>query len=298
MKGMSYLGLCEDELHDPRKKATLYLVVSALLWSLGGVFTKLINWNPIAIAGMRSAITALLILIYMKKPKFNWSKVQVIGAISYATTVITFIVANKMTTGANAILLQYTAPIYVALFGTFFVKERTTKVDWLTIGAVFIGMVLFFIGDIDTRSMWGNFWAVVSGISFAGVAITLRMQKDGSPLESVLLGNIVTAIIGIPFMFQSMPTPMSWVGLVLMGTVQLGFPYILYTKAIKSVSALEATLIPVIEPIINPVWTFLIVGEVPGKWAVVGGIVVIGAVTARSLFMVNYIKKHAVKEYR
>ncbi len=293
---MIYLDLCEEKLHNSKKKATLYLVISALLWSLGGVFIKLINWNPIAIAGMRSAISAVFIWIVIRKPKINWSKAQIFGALSYATTVITFVVANKMTTGANAILLQYTAPIYVALFGVFFVKERTTKVDWLTIMAVFIGMILFFIGDLDTRNMWGNFWAVISGISFAGVALALRMQKDASPLESVLLGNILTAIIGIPFMFQSMPTTLSWVGLLLMGTIQLGLPYIIYAKAIKSVSALEATLIPVIEPIMNPIWIFLIVGEVPGKWAIVGGIIVLGAVTARSLFTINYIKKHAVKE--
>jgi len=292
------LDLCEDELHNSKKKATVYLVISALLWSLGGVFAKLIDWNPIAIAGMRSAITAILVWAVVKKPKFNWSKAQVLGALLYATTVITYIVANKMTTAANAILLQYTAPIYVALFGMFFVKERTTKVDWITIAAVFAGMILFFIGDLDTKSMWGNFWAVISGISFAGVAITLRMQKDGSPLESVLLGNILTAIIGIPFMFQSMPTTSSWIGLVLMGTIQLGIPYILYAKAIKSVSALEATLIPVIEPVINPIWTFLIVGEVPGKWAIIGGFIVITAVTARSLFIVHYIKRHAVKKFQ
>lgn len=287
------MGLRENELVDSKKKATIYLIISALLWSTGGVFAKLIDWNPIAIAGMRSAITALFIWVYIKKPKFNWSVIQICGAICYATTVIAFMVANKMTTGANAILLQYTAPIYVALFGTFFVKEKTTKVDWITIGAVVIGMIFFFIGDLDTENMWGNFWAVISGISFAGIAITLRMQKDASPLESILLGNIITAIVGIPFMFQAIPSPLSWVGLVLMGTIQLGLPYILYAKAIKSISALEATLIPVIEPILSPLWIFLIVGEVPGKWAIFGGIIVLFSVTARSLYMLRYIKSYA-----
>jgi len=287
------LELCEEKVHNPKKRATVYLVISALLWSLGGVFIKLIDWNPIAIAGMRSAVSALFIWAFIKKPTFNWSKAQILGAFSYATTVITFVVANKMTTGANAILLQYTAPIYVALFGMFFVKEKATKVDWLTMLAVFIGMILFFIGDLDTRNMWGNFWAVVSGISFAGVALSLRMQKDASPLESVLLGNILTAIIGIPFMLQSKPTTLSWVGLVLMGTIQLGLPYIIYAKAIKTVSALEATLIPVIEPIVNPIWIFLIVGEVPGKWAFIGGAIVITAITARSVFTINYNKKNS-----
>ncbi len=278
-----------------KKKATLYLIITALLWSLGGVFIKLIDWNPIAIAGARSGISALFIWAYIKKPQFNWSKAQIFGAISYATTVITFVVANKMTTSANTILLQYTAPIYVALFGIFLVKERTTKVDWMTIIVVIGGMILFFIGDLDTRNMWGNFWAVISGMSFAGVVLAMRMQKDGSPVESVLLGNILACIVGIPFMFQSMPSTSTWVGIVLMGTIQLGLPYIIYAKAIKSVSALEAILIPVIEPILNPIWTFLVVGEIPGKWAIVGGIVVIAGITARSIYIMNYAKKHSIE---
>jgi len=284
------------ESNKMKKRATFYLIISAFLWSLGGVFIKLIDWHPIAIAGTRSGISALFIWAYVKKPQFNWSKAQILGAISYATTVISFVVANKMTTSANAILLQYTAPIYVAIFGIFLVKERTRKVDWLTIFAVIVGMVLFFIGDLDTRNMWGNFWAIISGISFAGVALSLRMQKDGSPVESVILGNILAFIISLPFMFQTAPMGNSWIGLVLMGTIQLGFPYILYSKAIKSVSALEATLIPVLEPIVNPIWTFLFVGEVPKKGAIIGGAIVIIAITARSLYMVHYEKTHAIEE--
>ncbi|KXG75733.1 DMT family transporter [Thermotalea metallivorans] len=272
-----------EQQRNLRWKAIIFLIMASLLWSLGGFFIKWIQWNPVAIAGMRSAISAVLIWIVLRKPKFHWSKEQILCALAYAATVILFVIANKMTTAANAILLQYTAPIYVALFGFVVLKEKTTTLDWVTIIFVVGGMLLFFIDDFDTKSFWGNVWAIVSGMSFATMVLLLRKQKDGSPLESVLLGNILTAMIGIPFMLQSAPSSSSWIGLILLGTIQLGLPYILYSIAIKSVSALEAVLIPVIEPIVNPIWVFIMLGEVPGKWAMIGGIVVLGAVTFRCI---------------
>jgi drug/metabolite transporter (DMT)-like permease len=144
-------------------------------------------------------------------------------------------------------------------------------------------MVLFFMDDIEMKSILGNIIAIISGITFAAVVLLMRKQKNESPLESILLGNLLTAIIGVPFMFQSVPSSSSWVGLILLGTIQLGLPYILYAKAIKSVTALEAVLIPVIEPIVNPIWVFLLLGEVPGRWSILGGIVVLVAVTLRCI---------------
>lgn len=265
--------------------AIIYLLITSILWSLGGLFIKWIQWNPIAIAGMRSAISSILIWLFLRKPKFNWSKEQILCSLAYAATVILFVIANKMTTAANAILLQYTAPIYVALFSFTVLGEKTTKLDWTTITIVLVGMVLFFIDDFNVRGLWGNVAAVFSGMAFAALALLMRKQKDNSPLESILLGNIFTAIIGLPFMFQSMPSTSSWIGLILLGTVQLGIPYILYSIAIKSVTALEAVLITVIEPIINPVWVFLVFGEIPGKYSIIGGTIVLIAVTIRSMIV-------------
>lgn len=285
-----------NQLKVTHRTAILLLIATAILWSLGGIFIKWVQWNPVAIAGMRSAISAVFLFLVIKKPKLSFSKDQIICAISYAATVISFVTATKMTTAANAILLQYTAPIYVALLSYLVLKEKIKKIDWGTIAVVIGGMVLFFIDDIDITSYLGNLWAIFSGISFAMVALYMRRQKEASPIESILLGNILTAIIGIPFMLQSMPTSSSWVGLALMGTIQLGLPYVLYAIAIKSVTAIEAVLIPVIEPIINPIWVFLILGEVPGKWAVVGGIIVITAVTIRCLLLAIMSPIKEVKE--
>lgn len=266
-----------------RKKALLMLAAAALMWSLGGLLIKLISWNPMAIAGMRGAIAGVTIyLLTGRRPRFTWSTIQVGGAIAYTGTVTFFVLSTKLTTAANAVLLQYTAPIYIALLGYWFVKERINRFDWLIISLTFGGMMLFFLDELELGTFWGNSFGVLSGISFGLFILCMRKQKDGSPIETVLLGNVITALICLPFMFASPPDLRGWGALALLGTVQLGIPYIIYSIAIKRVSALEAVLIPIIEPLLNPVWVFLMIRELPGPWALIGGIVVITAITAHS----------------
>jgi len=269
----------------PRLVAVFYLVAAAVLWSLGGVFIKEVEWNPMAIAGMRSAFASVLMWAVLRKPRFTWSRDQVLCAAAYAVTVILFVIANKLTTAANAILLQYTAPIYVAVFGFLVLKEKTTRLDWITIIITVGGMTLFFADSLDARGLLGNILAVIDGMTFGAVILLMRKLKDSGSMDAILLGNIFTAAVGIPFMFQSYPPSSSTVlTLMLMGVVQLGLPYILFALAIKSVSALDAALIPVIEPVLNPIWVFLLIGEVPGKWAITGGVIVLAAVTYRCVF--------------
>lgn len=262
-----------------RPKAMLFLVLTALLWSLGGILIKIVNLGALAIAGARSAISALIIFLYLRKPKFTWSLAQTGAALSYAGTVILFVLANKMTTAANAILLQYTAPVYVALLGAWLLKEKVKLRDWIAILLTIGGMVLFFTDSLDAGGFAGNVCGLLSGVCFALFAVFMRMQKDGSPLESVLLGNILAALIGLPFLAGSTPGAKDWAGLVLLGAVQLAIPYILYSKAVRHLTALEVTLITVLEPVLNPVWVFLTVGEVPGTMALAGGAVVLTVVT-------------------
>lgn len=269
-----------------RNKAILFLVITAVLWSTGGVLIKLVNWNAIAIAGTRSLIAALTILIFLHKPKFTWSFAQIGGAVSYSATVILFVCATKMTTAANAILLQYTAPVYVAVFGALLLKEKTKIYDWITIAVTFCGMAMFFVDKLQASGFMGNILAALAGVSFAFTAIFSRMQKDESPMVSIFLGNILTALIGLPFMFRSVPDTTGWIGLLLLGVFQLGIPYMLYSLAVKHVTALEVILIPVIEPLLNPVWVFLLVGETPGYWALVGGAIVVISVTIRCMLPV------------
>ncbi len=267
---------------ERRTRAIIYLILTAILWSLGGVLIKSVRWNPIAIAGARSAISSLVILAYIRRPRFTWSLAQILATIFYAGTVILFVTANKLTTAANAILLQYGAPIYVAILGAIILKERTILADWITIGLVIFGMFLFFLDELKPGNLFGNIIAILSGVAFALYIIFMRKQKDESPIESTLLGNILTAMIGLPFILSSSPeTRSSWIGIVLLGTVQLGLSYILYSIAIKDVTALEAILIPIIEPILNPIWVFLAIGEAPGRFAFIGGTIILLSVTLR-----------------
>lgn len=271
----------DTRTHHPL--SVISLVVTAVLWSSGGVLIKLIDWNPLAIAGMRSAVAAALIMIVVRKPKFHFSPVQIGGAISFSATVICFVSATKLTTAANAILLQYTAPVYTALFAWRFLGERTSWVDWATIAVVFGGVTLFFLDDLSRGGYIGNILALLAGVAHAWLGLFLRKQKDASPYESILLGNMLTAVIGLPFMLGASLSILDWTGLALLGVFQLGFSYILYAYAIKRVRALDAMLIFMIEPILSPIWVFLVVGESPGRWATVGGAVVIISVTIRSI---------------
>lgn len=275
-----------DKFHVSRPKALLLLVVTAILWSFGGLLIKLINWNPLAIAGMRSVIAALLMLALIRKPSFRFTFAQIAGAIAYAGTVIMFVAATKLTTAANAILLQYTAPVYVAFLGAWFLKERVRPSDWATIVMVLGGMVLFFLDDLETGNLTGNILAILSGLSFAITILCLRSQKAATPLLTVFWGNVLTALIGIPFMFGSMPDVSGWLGLMLLGVFQLGLSYIFYTLAIKRVSALEAALIPVLEPLLNPVFVLIGMGEIPGPWSLSGGAIVLVSITLKCVYAV------------
>lgn len=262
----------------------LMLVITALLWSTGGFLVKGIQWHPVAIVGMRSLIAAAVILIAIRKPELTWSLPQLGGAVCYAGTVILYVIANKLTTAANAVLLMYTAPIYVIIFGPWFLKEKASRQDWLAVGAVMVGIVVFFMDKLSPEGFLGNMLAVLSGVSFAWMTLFLRKQKRGSPVESVFLGNLLAAVIGLPFFLrEELPEINGILMLIALGTFQLGFSYVLYTKAIQKVRAFEAVLITMLEPVLNPVWVFLLLGEVPGNWALAGGTIVMATVVLHGL---------------
>lgn len=267
--------------YDERKKSVTFLAIAAIMWSTGGILIKLIKWNPVAISGGRSLLAFVTLMIIAKRPHIKITKVKLGAAFAYAGTVLCFVVANKLTTSANAILLQYTAPIYVAVLSSWLLKEKIKKSDCTVIFFVFLGMILFFIGNIKLDKLLGNFIAMLSGVLFALQILLLRKQKDGSPVESVILGNLISGVISIPFMFQSAPNGVGIVSLLFLGVVQLGISYAFYSEGIKHISAIEGALIPILEPILNPVWVFIFVGEAPTGFELLGGFIVIVSVTLR-----------------
>lgn len=261
-----------------RKKALLVIALVAILWSSGGVLIKLVSWNPLALAGIRSLIGAVFLLLVARGRRFNFSPMVLAGALAYAATLITFVAATKLTTAANAILLQYTAPIYVALLGGWFLREHINWKDWLAIFAVLGGMAFFFLGKLSLTGMNGNLLAISSGLFFAWLVLLLRKQKDANPLQSIIMGNILTFLIGLPFCRDLQLTKGNIAGILALGIFQIAIPYFLYSIAIRYVRAFDAILVMTLEPILNPIWVWLIIAEVPGLWSIVGGLIVITAI--------------------
>jgi drug/metabolite transporter (DMT)-like permease len=270
-------------LHPTRRQATLLLLLTGTLWSSSGLFIKLISWGSFAILSSRSLVAMLVLLIYLRSFPLRWGRWQIVGAGAYVAMQLFFISSTKMTTAANAIFLQFTAPLYLVIFGLWFLGERPQRADWLSMPLIFAGMLLFFGDDLSLAGLWGNVFGILGGVMMALMITCLRRQKMGNPTYTILLGNVIAGLVGLPFLLQETFTPSAVGIIVYLGIFQLGLPLILYTIVIKYIPALEATLIVSIEPVLNPIWVFLVLGEVPGPLAFVGAVIVLGAVLTRAV---------------
>jgi drug/metabolite transporter (DMT)-like permease len=267
------------------RRAVWLLLICVTLWSTSGVLIKESTLPAMAIVSGRSLLTAIVLAFYIRRPHFTWSLPQIGGAVTQAATFVLFIMATQMTSAANAILLQYTAPLWVALFGIWYLRERPHTIDYVTMALIAVGMLLFFGDHLTGDDLLGNILAVLSGVTMAWMTLFLRKQKDGSPIETILLGNILAAAIGLPFLLTATPTPTDVGILLFLGIFQLGIPFILYSYAITRLPALEVVLISTLEPILNPIWVFLVNGELPGPMALLGGAIVLLAALVRGLAM-------------
>lgn len=265
-------------------RAGLLMALTALIWSSGGLAIKLVELHPMALTGVRSALSALTLLaLFHGRLHFSLSRARLGAALGYAGLLISNVVATKLTTAANAILLAYTAPIYVALLAPLVLGERTRRSDWGCIALTLGGMVLFFLDRLSATGLWGNVVAVGTGLSYAVFTLCMRAQKSASPVESVILGHALTALAGLPFLVLGLPDMAGLAGLLYLGVLQQGVSLAFYVWAIRRLGALEAILIMTLEPILNPVWVALGYGELPGPWALAGGVAVVGAVTLRAV---------------
>ena len=265
-----------------RKLAILLLIITGVLWSTGGLLIKLIPWSPISIAGIRSGLSALIIYLYRKPYSKGFGRNIWAGAFCYSVMVVSFVLANKITASGNVILIQYAAPIYVALFGYSFLGEKASKIDWITIAIIIFGLSCFFYEDLSLKQKWGNVLAIFSGLGFAGLTLFMRKEKNANPIDCVLLGNLITCVICLPLYFKGVTmeaTP--WLSIIFLGFVQLGLAYVLFSTAIKYVNALDAIIYPVIEPLFNPLLTFIFIGEQMSQTALIGGFLVITGVIGR-----------------
>ncbi len=265
-------------------KAVLLLAVTALLWSSGGLAIKLVDLDPLALTGVRSALSALTLALLLRgRLDLRPTPARLGAAVSYACMLLSNVAATKLTTAANAILLSYTAPVYVALLAPRLLGEPTRPREWLFIGATLAGMVLFFLDRLTPSGLGGNLVAVGTGLCYAAFTLCMRGNKDGSPESPVVLGHLLAALVGLPFLAGGLPSPGDWLGLAWLGVVQQGVSLVFYAWAIRRLGALEAILVMTLEPVLNPVWVALGYGETPGGWAMLGGAVVVGAVTLRGV---------------
>ncbi len=266
-----------------RRKSIIFIILAATLWSTSGVLIKVISWQPVAILAGRSIFSSIVFLIYLRRVPTKWTRWKLLASAAYILTQLLFIWSTKLTTAANAIFLQYTAPVYVILLALWFLHEKPSRVDWSSMLIIFIGMLLFFGDKLSAEGFYGNFLAILSGVTSALMTVSLRAQKDGAPAESILIANLFTAIFGIPFILRESWTVTNWLILLYLGTIQMGLSFLLFTAAIKHVPALEANLISTLEPVLNPVWVFLFLGEAPGRFALIGGFIVLAGVALNAI---------------
>ena len=258
-----------------RRKAVILLVFAAVLWSTSGVFVKGLDWQPLSILAGRGIFTSILFLLYMRRLPKKVTLWTLLAAGGSMATQFLFVTSTKLTTAANSIFLQYTAPIYVVVLAYLLLREKPLRSDLIAMGIIFIGLLLFFGDQLSPDGFYGNILAVLSGMTSAIMMVSFRAQKNSSPEDSVLIASLVIAIFGFPSVLKESWTISSWSVLAYLGIFQIGVAFIFFTKGIKHIPALEANLIGTLEPILNPVWVFLFLGERMGKSALLGGLVVL-----------------------
>jgi drug/metabolite transporter (DMT)-like permease len=276
------------------RQGLLAVLGAAVLWSTGGLFIKAVSLDAFGVTMWRSVLAGTAIAIVMRvRPFAPWREGWITwgAAVSYAAMLLLFVSATKLTTAANAIFLQYTAPLYVLVLGALFLSERPTRLDVATVFVAFAGMALFFVGQLEARDLAGNVCAIGSGIAFACFLVFLRLPGCAPETRprAMVLGNALLVAVTLAVNLARMettsftPGPADIAGLLWLGIIQIGFAYVLFGFGIAHVAALEATLIGMLEPVLNPIWVFIFLGETPGWWAVLGGTIIVAAVGFRTV---------------
>lgn len=272
----------------------LQLLGAALLFSTGGAAIKATELNAWQVAGFRSAVAAAAIFLLVPAARRGWTWHVLPVGIAYAATLTLFVTANKLTTSANAIFLQSTAPLYMLLFGPLLLREHARRRDLVLMVPVALGLAMFFVGAEEpatgtaTNPSLGNVLATASGVTWALTLVGLRWMGnraggEGSAIPTVVAGNVIAFLACLP---AALPVPAvgadDWLAVGYLGVFQIGAAYLLLTAGIRHVPALEASVLLLLEPALNPVWSWLVHGEVPGPWPIAGGVLILGATLLRT----------------
>lgn len=261
-----------------KNRGNLYILMTALLWSTGGLLIKYIPGNAVAINGARSLIALIFFWIYKRDIKVKFNGKIMLAALCLVLTNFLYVIANKMTTAANAIVLQYTAPIFVLIWDCIYRKMLPKKHQCLVVLMAFGGMVLFFFDQLGGGQMIGNLIAICAGVCFSGVFFINSLPESSSE-DSSMIAFGLSFLISIPFLGDVWKMDGTGiVALVALGVFQVGLAYVLFAKGSKLTSPVSASLIGLLEAILNPVWVFLFYGEKVGKYALLGAMIIMVAV--------------------
>lgn len=266
-----------------RNRAIFEMLLCAALWSIAGIFIKLIPWNSIVIAGIRSLIAGAVMFVYMryKRIGFTADRRSMLGGLALCCTLTCFVAANKLTTAANSIVLQFTAPMFIVVFSVLFLKKKFSRSDIFAVVLTMLGISLFFFDQLTPGHLLGNCVAIVAGMAFAGYYMSLEGASESERMSAILMAHGLTFCVSIPFIALEPPelgaAPV--ICIFILGVAQLGIPYVLLGRASGSCPPLACSLLGAVEPLLNPVWVFIFDGEAPGMWALIGGVVVVVTIT-------------------
>lgn len=266
----------------------LLVLAAAIIWSTGGLFIKWTSLSGLELSFGRSLLAAITVALFTRREGFGLNRVTALAAILYAGLLLLFVLATKQTTAANAIFLQYTAPAYVLLLEPLLYKEKFRSSDLVTVIICLAGMSLFFVGKLRPQDVTGNLLALGSGLCFALYFLLLRhaRARDVNRASSVIYGNLLVVLVAAPAGLSALPGLSLHDGLSVayLGVVQIGVAYTLFTLGMaRGIRSLDAGIVGYVEPVLNPVWVFLVIGETPSRWAILGGAIIVSAVIVHTL---------------
>ena len=265
----------------------LFVFAAALLWSTGGLFIKATQLSAFELSFGRSVLAGLTVAYFTRREGFRVNRVTAVLAVLYAALLLLFVVATKLTTAANAIFIQYTAPVYVLVLEPLIYKERFRRRDAFVVAACAVGIALFFVGRVRPEEMSGNLIAMASGLCFAFFMLLIRHPRAGevNRASSIIYGSVLLALVTLPSFVAGAHKvkPSDLAIMAFLGVFQIGLAYTLFTWGVeRGVRSLDAALVGYVEPVSNPVWVFIFIGERPTAWALLGGAVIITAVVAHT----------------
>jgi DME family drug/metabolite transporter len=273
-------------------RARLELIGAAVLFSTGGAAIKWADFTGWQIASFRSGIAALALLLMVPGARRGWSWSAALVGVAYAGCLVLFVLANRLTTAANTIFLQSTAPLYILLLAPWLLKEPIRRQDLGFMLAVGLGLLLFFVGTDHPGTTApdpgrGNLLALASGFCWALTICGFRWLSAapgrGSPVAAVVSGNLTAFLIALPMALPVGRHLMGdWAVIIYLGVFQIALAYVFVTAAIQVLPALESSVILLIEPVLNPLWAWVVQRETPGAWALLGGAIILGATTLKS----------------